>query len=292
MKSTKLGVGITTHNSRSVLAACLQELAGLDAYFVLYDSDSSDGTVDLARKMRPDIDVLAGDENAWWAAATNAVVKKCLDEGCDYILLLNPDVRLSTETVRRQLDIASAYGDKIVIPLLVVDGSPEKVAYAGSVLRPVARWWPVIVGRYVVRPGSPITAVPSVPYKTNDMSARGAMIPRVVFESVGLLDDSHFPHYGADVDFSYRARRLGYETILVPDLRGRVVVTQTGIPDFRHYPFGQRFIALQKMLFERKHGEMLRVQWHLQMRHQPFPFGMLMFAANVSWQVWRRLFPR
>ena len=58
----------------------------------------------------------------------------------------------------------------------------------------------------ILRDGSLIQIVDVLP-------GRGTLIPVEIFRKVGLYNFKHLPHYGADHEFSYRAKIKGYNTI-------------------------------------------------------------------------------
>jgi len=49
------------------------------------------------------------------------------------------------------------------------------------------------------------------------LPGRGVLIPRSVFNVVGLYDEKKFPHYAADMDFSVRAENAGYKLFVDAD---------------------------------------------------------------------------
>src|SRR5690554_6554021 len=155
----RVGVAIATHNSGAVIGDCLAGLAGAGFVVVLCDDASSDDTVAIAREVIPEIDVVCGDGTLWWAGGTRRAVERCLELGCEYVVLLNPDVVLSGSSVWRLVQIAQAFPGAIVAPVVVDRDNPEVVAWAGSRFARL-RFLPVFTSRYVYRRGCHVSTLP------------------------------------------------------------------------------------------------------------------------------------
>ncbi len=50
---------------------------------------------------------------------------------------------------------------------------------------------------------------------------RGVILSAATFQQVGMLDEEHLPHYGADHDFYFRCRKAGLQLFICMDSPGR-----------------------------------------------------------------------
>jgi GT2 family glycosyltransferase len=58
---------------------------------------------------------------------------------------------------------------------------------------------------------------------------QGTLFPVKAFRELGLYDEHHLPHYGADYDFSFRAARAHYAIYLCKSCKVFSYVEETGL---------------------------------------------------------------
>ncbi len=116
-----LSIIIVSWNTRDLLKECLDSIykytSNITFEVIVVDNASSDGSVDLVKKMFPQVHVIANDYNAGFTKANNQGIK--ISNG-KYIAILNPDTRLIenvfgplVEIMKKQNDIG-AIGPKIL----------------------------------------------------------------------------------------------------------------------------------------------------------------------------------
>ena len=179
----------------------LAALASLrDTQAICVDNGSTDGSDGAVAERFPDVELLRLGENRGFAGGTNAGIRRALERGADWVLLLNNDATVSPGTVaaleRAARDDVGLLACKIVYP----DG---RVQYAGA--RFIA--WLGYSGRSWTRErGTDV-----------DRADGAAMaVSRAAAEKAGLLDEELFA-YVEDVEWSLRIRRAGFRIVLVPD---------------------------------------------------------------------------
>src|SRR6476469_1207453 len=87
-RSLDLSVSIVNTNSRELLLACLQSLAGTDAEIVVLDNASEDGSAVAVRERFPDVRVIAQARRAGFGANHNVVIRATTGR---YLYVLNED---------------------------------------------------------------------------------------------------------------------------------------------------------------------------------------------------------
>lgn len=288
MKS-KVGVAIAVHNSRDQTRNCLDSLLRSDCcnlHIVVVDDGSYDGTWEMLKRDYPSVVVLLGDGNLWWTGGNNRAIEACLEAGCDYVLLLNPDVILKPDTILQLLVAASKNPNTIISPVVVRHDRPKIVWWAGSRWQPLIPWFPLIwMNRYIFKAGTPVSKLPAEPFFTSEAHGRGVLVPGNVFKRIGLYDIEHLPHYGADTDFSFRATSAGFAILIVPQIRVRLHVENTGLK-----PTVTRQGALKGFgdyLTQRKNGEAIKVWWHITQRHLPWYSALPSYLAILGWNSYR-----
>jgi len=86
-----------------------------------------------------------------------------------------------------------------------------------------------------------------------DEVANAFMIPKVLFEFVGCLDEYNFPIDLDEADICKRIKDIGYKVVMNPlAICYHESQTYNGIPDFRR-PMNAYFMARNKILFQKKH---------------------------------------
>jgi len=201
-----VSVIVVNHNSQEWLEDCissLEEQTHSDLEMILVDNGSEADPSTWLRKTHPAIVPLRLDEPVALSAAINFGI---VHSSGQYYLSLNPDVRLKRDAVAQM--VAVAEGD----PECAVVAAKLKYSWAPAFLNGVGNWvgpfsWGTDIGLGQLDLGQfdSMREVPSACFAA-------ALIPRKVWELVGPLDEG-FPLYYEDLEWSYRARILGYKAL-------------------------------------------------------------------------------
>jgi GT2 family glycosyltransferase len=194
---------IPTFNGKRGLERCLDSLRWADRLAVdviVVDSGSTDGTARLAQET-PGVRLLTTSSDKWWAGATNVGCSWAVSElGTDVLCLLNHDCTWDEKSYRNLLGAATRRPRDIHCSK-VVTATPPLVLFAGG----TTSWSGLLQMRGF---GWNVNA----PLPSCDVvwcGGMGVMIPATLWRSLGGFDEEHFPHYYADSDFCFRARRAG-----------------------------------------------------------------------------------
>ena len=76
---------------------------------IVIDNASNDGTVEYIKSHFPEILLIESNENLGFGKANNRGLRYALDNGCDYVFLLNQDAWIEPDTLERLLDIHSRH---------------------------------------------------------------------------------------------------------------------------------------------------------------------------------------
>jgi hypothetical protein len=194
----KLVAVVLNWNGGDDTLAALESLRGIETICV--DNGSTDGSDGRVAEQFPEVELLRLGENRGFAGGNNPGIRRALERGADWVLLLNNDA-VAPSGLAAALERAAAprvgmLACKVVYP----DG---RVQYAGA--RFLA--WLGYSGRSWTRERA--TSV--------DRADGAAMaVSRVAIERVGVLDEELFA-YVEDVEWSLRIRRAGFTIAFVPD---------------------------------------------------------------------------
>lgn len=259
-REVDLVVLLCCHNRREKTVRVVENICGQEspktirAAIVLVDDGSIDGTAAAVLAKAPQIMIANGDGNLYWSRGMALAQREASGTfNAAYFLWLNDDVILESDAVVRLLAAAAAAGDRAIVVGALADplaGTQTTYsAFRRSGRRPLALT--------LVQPsGTTITGL-------DTFNGNVVLVPRSVYQAVGAVDEG-FAHGYGDLDYGYRARRLGFEIALLPDFIGSCTRNgSTGSWQDTHLPrqerlrqlFGPKGMPIRSHLrFARRHG--------------------------------------
>lgn len=209
-RAPRVSVIIPNFNGETWLPGCLAGLAEQeyeDFEVVLVDNGSADGSRDLARRLRPDLRLIALERNQGFAAAVNVGTRAARGE---YLALLNTDTVARPRwlgSLVRTLDDSPTDVGAVASKMLCME-DPDTVDDAGDALS-----WTGAAEK--VGHGRPATEF--VERREVFAPSGGASLYRREFlEKMGGLDERFFA-YLEDVDVALRGRLCGYRFLFEPE---------------------------------------------------------------------------
>lgn len=189
-----------------------QECSNLN--IVVSDNGSSDNSVEWLEKYHPNIVVLKNEDNLGWAEGNNVGIRYALQQNADYILLANNDLFFeNVNLVSSLVKTLKQYPRAIIGPKQYYYDQPKTTFTEGRILlenkiqsfnrfREIEKFGELPVGNFNV-----------VDYVPGSFM----LIPSEIFQKIGLIDADYYL-YGEDTDFSLRAWKEGYVSIVDKDL--------------------------------------------------------------------------
>jgi GT2 family glycosyltransferase len=207
-------VVVLTWNGRALTLDCLRSLEGIltpNVRVLVVDNASADGTVDAIRARYGDrVDIVVNTSNLGYAGGNNVGIRRALEDGARFVLLLNNDTTVDAafiDELLRTMQDSDAIG--IAAPKIYFAEPTNRIWYAGgeiSLWRGTARH----IGIRELDRGQYDDAR-DVAYA----SGCALLARREVFERAGLLDE-RYRAYFEDVDLCLRASRAGFRVRYVP----------------------------------------------------------------------------
>lgn len=171
------------------------------------DNHSSDKTVDVIQEYFPAADLIANENNIGFGRANNIGIRKALNEGADYIFLLNQDAWIERETIGTLIEIAERYSGYGIISPVHLNGSGSGLDYAFSKYMEPDRCPGFYSDLYV----GELKDI----YKTRFVNAAAWFISADSLEEVGLFEP-RFHLYSEDYNLADRMKYHGYQIGVTP----------------------------------------------------------------------------
>lgn len=218
-----LYIVIPVYNRIEFTRACLNSLRkqtykGFTT--IVVDDGSTDGTPEMLATSFPEVICLSTPGNLWWTATTNIGVKYALDQQADYILTLNNDT-IITEGFLENMVRWSTKEPNALLGALALDTVTKKPIFGGRIVS-----WKNHTIKYLL---SELDEQQQKGlHEVNQFPGRGLLIPRKVFDRIGLFDELRLPHYMADLDFTHRAIRHGFKVYCNYDAKILIYPEESG----------------------------------------------------------------
>ncbi len=227
--------------------ACLDSLAQQtypNLRVLVVDNGSSDDSVARIRAAYPDVPLLVHNENSGFARGMNLGIRAALAQGADYLFLLNNDTLLAPDAIARLVqhlapDVA------LLAPIIYYADAPQRVWSLGGTLNP---WLLETRGN---RRGEEDQGQWPELLELDFAPACGLLLPRTIFDRIGLFDERFFMYY-EDLDFCLRARRAGWHirAVTTAKMWHKVSLSSGGSDS----PNERYWMARSSVLYFRKHA--------------------------------------
>lgn len=215
-------MSIVNFNTRDKLRRCLASVMASQTKFRLEvfvaDNASADGSAEMVKAEFREVKLIVNRENFGFSKANNQAIRQASGR---YILLLNPDVVVGSETFDKMVSFmdnnsgVGVSGCRVVKP----DGTLD-LACRRSFPNPANALFR-LTGLSFIFPKSRFASY-NLTYLPEDRltevdSVMGAflLIRRDVVAKIGLLDEDFFM-YGEDLDWCFRVKAAGFKVMYVP----------------------------------------------------------------------------
>ncbi len=187
--------------------AALRSLDGVESICV--DNGSTDGSDVAVAEQLPQVELLRTGANLGFAGGNNVGIRRAIERGADWVLLLNNDATAEPGLADALAEALAARPDAGLLACTILNEDGVTVQYAGA--------------SFNARLGYSGRVATTAAAKVHDVDrADGAAlaVSKEAAERAGLLDETLFL-YVEDVDWSLRIRRAGFAVVVVPQARVR-----------------------------------------------------------------------
>ena len=202
---------VLSYNGREDTLTALESLRGIET--VVVDNGSTDGSADAVAERFPDVELVRTGVNLGFAGGNNVGIRRALDRGADWVLLVNNDAEVEPGLVEALEAAAAARPDAGVLACKVLYADSDRLWYGGAGFDP-------ILGRSRHEGFGEPDAGGGELGETRRATGAAMAVSRAAIEAAGLLDEELFL-YAEDLEWSLRIREAGFAVVYVPEARVR-----------------------------------------------------------------------
>jgi hypothetical protein len=194
--------------------ACLASLAqqGYPHRVLVVDNGSTDDSVARIGAAYPEVELLETGANLGYAGGNNAGIRHALEQGADYLFILNNDVTLDPACLRELVRAAAADPRAGILGPLVLDAeTPDRVQSAGMRVDFYRGVQHLGAGQHDAGVDKDVVPVEAI-------KGCAMLVASDCIEAAGMLD-ARFFMYLEEVDWCLRARKAAYHVLFAPSAR-------------------------------------------------------------------------
>lgn len=194
--------------------ASVTQITYSNLHLLVVDNGSTDGSVQAARALFPNVTFIENGANLGFGEGNNAGMRYALQHGADWVLLLNNDLTVAPDLLTHMMQAAAADERLGMLgPKIYYHDQPGTIWFAGGRIN----YWAGTTSHRGIREldrGQYDRAE-----ETDYLTGCTLLIRREVLERVGMFDPIYFPAYSEDADLCVRAARGGYRLLYVPQAK-------------------------------------------------------------------------
>ena len=164
---------------------------------IVVDNTPGEEEANYIREHYPEIHLIKTEENLGFGKANNIGMRYALDQGCDYVFLLNQDAWIMPNTIEKMVNTMQLHPEYGIIS--PVQCNKELTQVHNGVIDFLA--YPDHTS-YTLFSDLILDTVKDI-YSVKEMNAAAWLLPRIILETVGGFDPI-FLHYGEDWNYLSR----------------------------------------------------------------------------------------
>ncbi len=263
--------------------ACLQSLQNVyyqNYHVVLVDNCSQDGSYEYLQQHKQDIasyTLLQAGKNRGYAAGNNVGIRYALEQGADYVCILNNDVEVEPDFLNVLVDyLETAPEVGVAGPVVYEYNQRDIIQSAGfSINKEKGKSEPLLQGKH-----RNIIQTKTLHY-CDGMSGSCLLVKKEVLEKAGLIPECYFLFF-EEMEWCLNIQKCGYKlaTLFTTGIyhKGSATLQKTNT-------VSAYYMARSRTLFIRRNGNSNDLFWYL-LRKGPSYIFRLVFSFHKVKQRW------
>ncbi len=212
MNYPKIIIIILNWNGKEDTIECLESLKKItypNYEILLVDNGSTDGSLECFRERYPGMEIIENGENLGFAEGNNVGIRKAIEIGADYVLLLNNDTVVDKEFLGELIKVAESDRNiGIVGPIIYYYISQNRIQSAGAKVywntgnQNILRANELDVGQHKIE-------------EVDYVSGCALLAKSELFEKIGYLNKEYFA-YWEETDWCISVKKSGYKVLCIP----------------------------------------------------------------------------
>lgn len=209
----KVFIIVVTYNAVTWIDRCFGSLknTSIPLKIIAVDNNSADNTPEILRFNYPEVELLQLKKNLGFGKANNIGIRKALNQGADYIFLLNQDAWTDPKTIEGLIRLHASHPGFGIFSPIHLNGSGDALDYRFSLTCNETNC-PGFVSDLYLKKNKDV-------YEITFANAAFWLISKECITKAGLFDPI-FPHYGEDTDYVNRIKYHGFKIGIVPGYFG------------------------------------------------------------------------
>lgn len=281
MKQPHVSIIILNWNGLEDTKRCLKSLREVwyeNRAVYLIDNGSEGNEGQVLRELFPEVTLIENDKNEGFAGGNNIGIRKALEDGANYVLLLNNDTVVDPSFLSEMVKVAESRPQAGIIgPKVFFMERPDKLIHFGLFLDIATT---KIVSDGFGGAGKDFTEIKEYDY----VSGCCLLIKKEVIDKIGLLDERFFAYF-EESDWCFRAKESGYLILGAP--LAKIWHKVPYPPEDKRGAFQNYLVTRNRLLFTRK--RMSRYRFIIYFVRTLPAYLLVPLAKSVKHTAWREV---
>lgn len=243
----KIFIVVLNFNGKDTLSACLSSIYQSDYLnfeVIVVDNDSEDGSLEQAKNYFSRTHFIKNPTNLGFSRGNNLGIRLALEKFADYVFILNNDTIIEKTTLSSLASTMKNFPSAGIISPIIFTANNVSVWFAGGIIH-----WQKMKTEHLYQIKS------ELPYPTEYLSGCAMFVKKDVFKKIGLFDERFFLYY-EDTDFSFRAKKAGFNLLMIPSAHIQHLEQSSTLNKLKTY-----WLVLSGLIFFRSNSSFLNKLW-------------------------------